>query len=65
MWTQVMEASPDDQTEPGPAKNKSLKMTALTVAPFAAAVAYVGLWLAIVAAAIAGIRAILEMLGAL
>ena len=65
MWTQAMELAPNEPTEPDPEKDKSLKTTALTLAPFAAAVAYVGLWLAIVAAAIAGIRAILEMLGAL
>jgi hypothetical protein len=65
MWTQIMQGAPEDSTVAGSEKDRSLKTAALTMAPLAAAVAYLGLWAAIIAAAIAGIRAILEMLGAL
>jgi hypothetical protein len=57
------QARPPDSSSPDAGASKPLKTTALSAAPVAAAVAYLGLWVAIVASAIAGVRGILEMLG--
>ena len=62
MWTQAMHI--ENQTEAAEG-GKVSKAKALTLAPLAVAAVYVGLWLAIIAAGIAGLRATLELLGAL
>jgi hypothetical protein len=62
MWTQAMHV--EDPTEAAEGGEVS-KARTFTPAPLAVAAVYLGVWFAIIAAAIAGLRATLELLGAL